>query len=616
MAKKLNNGIAYKNYLLNYEWDSDLDEECSEEDYFFPSIIKDKYIVNSFSPEDIMASIKPTDDGTLKVKNMDITNMSMENGYKNGIKKIKTYKWFPSFRMLTASLLCLCFASVHMMNSNMGMAMVCMINSTEYVTPNDTKLEMLINTNSTGAPRVSWSTEEQGYVLGAFNAGLFCMLLIGMFSDKFNSKYMTIVAVIIASTANIIIPLLAYKSVYYVIFARFLVGLGDAFLQPAVNSLLTRWFPRNERAYAFGIVTGGRQIGTLLIVSSSGALCSQTVFMNGWPSIFYLSAFFGVFFIIIYIILGADKPSKQSCISEAELNYIVASTASENMGQKRIETKTPWIKLITSLPVWAAIFSVVCHEIPLMTMIMFLPSYLHDVHHFSPTTNGIVSSLPTLAMWSSKISSSYMTSFLERKTSWRKSTICKFMNGIGSFGLAVFLIIPSFISNETSWLAVVCLCASMFCAGMHTPGCQAALVSIAPAFSGALTGLTFFFVAISGIIHPSLTKFIVQTGSAFEWNIVFYVSAFVSVLPCIIFTIWGTADVQSWAQASKKEPTYDSNIQTISETTSNLYSENLSLSQQSILKRTKSDKINNETILNYAMDEASLAGYLTNKEKN
>lgn len=29
-----------------------------------------------------------------------------------------------------------------------------------------------------------------------------------------------------------------------------------------------------------------------------------------------------------------------------------------------------------SAPVWAALISVVCHEFPLMTMIMFLPAYL------------------------------------------------------------------------------------------------------------------------------------------------------------------------------------------------------------------------------------------------
>lgn len=48
---------------------------------------------------------------------------------------------------------------------------------------------------------------------------------------------------------------------------------------------------------------------------------------------------------------------------------------------------------------------------------------------------------------------------------------------------------------------------------MHTPGCQAALVAVAPSFSGAITGLTFFFVAISGIINPAMTKWIVVVNN-------------------------------------------------------------------------------------------------------
>lgn len=47
----------------------------------------------------------------------------------------------------------------------------------------------------------------------------------------------------------------------YTIAARFLVGLADSLTQPALNSLLTRWFPSSERSYALGLATGGRQIG-------------------------------------------------------------------------------------------------------------------------------------------------------------------------------------------------------------------------------------------------------------------------------------------------------------------------------------------------------------------
>ena len=113
--------------------------------------------------------------------------------------------------------------------------------------------------------------------------------------------------------------------------------------------------------------------GALLIVPAAGALCSQTEFFGGWPSIFYVSAFAGIFFIIIYAILGTDKPSKQTCITEAELKFITLSNAAENVGLKRTERKVPWSQILRSGPVWAALISVVCHEFPLMTMIMFLP---------------------------------------------------------------------------------------------------------------------------------------------------------------------------------------------------------------------------------------------------
>ena len=77
----------------------------------------------------------------------------------------------------------------------------------------------------------------------------------------------------------------------------------------------------------------------------------------------------------------------------------------------------------------------------------------------------------------------------------------------------------TFLDSSRASLAVVLLCFSMFFTGLHTPGCQAALVAVAPAFSGyqkifennfcltlgAITGLTFFFVAISGKIQKKFS---------------------------------------------------------------------------------------------------------------
>lgn len=113
--------------------------------------------------------------------------------------------------------------------------------------------------------------------------------------------------------------------------------------------------------------------GTLVIVPVAGALCSQTVIFGGWPSIFYISAACGLLFVLIYTVIGADKPSKQTCITDSELKFITICNSSEDIGKKRMERKVPWFRIISSMSVWASVISVICHEFPLMTMIMFLP---------------------------------------------------------------------------------------------------------------------------------------------------------------------------------------------------------------------------------------------------
>lgn len=194
----------------------------------------------------------------------------------NSVKSASTtFRWFPSYRSMTAGMLCLCFArynqfsrvnqlaffSVHMMNSNMGMAMVCMVDdqpknsvsvahsaphrtttshssnisrirksffenttifttstttsnphprpiATQHLNASDTQLLHFASTSQC-VPKVNWSSEDQGWIFGAFNAGLLCMLLTGFMADKFNAKWMIIASVILASAANIMIPLTA-----------------------------------------------------------------------------------------------------------------------------------------------------------------------------------------------------------------------------------------------------------------------------------------------------------------------------------------------------------------------------------------------------------------------
>ncbi|VDN60762.1 unnamed protein product [Dracunculus medinensis] len=452
---------------------------------------------------------------------------------------------FPSLRLLIAALLCCCFVALSVSTSNMAVALICMTSCPLNIYSGD----------------LDWKNEQEGLVLAAQNAGSLLMVVTGLWADRINGKWMVAGGLILCFAANAALPIMAYDSFWYAVAARFAVGAADACLMPSANSLITRWFPQAERAAAIGIITGGRQIGTLFILPTAGYLCSRKDILNGWPAIFYLSALISILVGLFWLPMGADKPSKQMCISQQERLYIESRIACESIGKRNAPRIIPWSAIIRSSALWAGIFALVCHEYPLVIMLQFLPNYMRDVLQFAPTKNGIVSALPIACLFISKTLSSTLSTWLNRNTTWGRTTLCKLFNGIASSGLSICIFLVTCFDEKTSVLATVAFCGAMLFAGLHTPGVQTALVQLAPPFSGIITGLSFFVVAWFGIGNKILTKHMVKNGVAKEWAMVFYISGIIAALPVIFFTIWGSADRQWWSAPSSKASTHSLNTQ-------------------------------------------------------
>lgn len=63
-------------------------------------------------------------------------------------------------------------------------------------------------------------------------------------------------------------------------------------------------------------------LGTLFILPTAGYLCTRKDILHGWPAIFYLSGVISVLVGAFWLPMGADKPSKQYCISRQEQLFI------------------------------------------------------------------------------------------------------------------------------------------------------------------------------------------------------------------------------------------------------------------------------------------------------
>ncbi|KAK6746951.1 hypothetical protein RB195_000289 [Necator americanus] len=292
---------------------------------------------------------------------------------------------------------------------------------------------------------------------------------------------------------------------------------------------------------------------TLFILPTAGYLCTRKDILDGWPAIFYLSACISILVTVFWIPFGADKPSKQCCISGRERNFIESRIACESIGKRTDRSRrVPYQAMLKSGALWASIFALVCHEYPLVIMLQFLPNYMRDVLEFAPTQNGLIAALPILCLFLSKTVSSSFASYLVTKRDMDKTVVCKGFNAVASGGLAMCIFIVPLFDKTRAVFAVVSLCGAMVFAGMHTPGVITALVQLAPPFSGIITGWSFFAVAWFSIMNKILTKHIVQQGAASEWSMVFRVSALVAALPVFVFTWWGSADRQVWAAPSSK----------------------------------------------------------------
>uniref|UniRef100_A0A915JVP9 Uncharacterized protein n=1 Tax=Romanomermis culicivorax TaxID=13658 RepID=A0A915JVP9_ROMCU len=216
--------------------------------------------------------------------------------------------------------------------------------------------------------------------------------------------------------------------------------------------------------------------------------------------------------------------------------------------------KIPWLKVISSSVTWANLGAILCHEIPVNVLFVFLPRYIRDVMKVSIQSNSLLSVLPIIFFLLSKIGASQLDHVLKKRyPDFCATKLCKIFNSVASLGLGAFLMAASFSGSKQVVLALTCLCLGTASAGLHTPGCLGTLVTMAPGFAGSLSGFAYFFISLTSILNPLLIGAVVRQQSAAEWSLVFQFTSLVAFLPLVFFNLWGSAKEQPWSSLSSSK---------------------------------------------------------------
>jgi ACS family hexuronate transporter-like MFS transporter len=167
------------------------------------------------------------------------------------------------------------------------------------------------------------------------------MFFAGRLIDKFGTKIGYTVSVVLWSIAAMGHALA--KGVWGFGLWRGLLGITEAGNFPAANKAIAEWFPKKERAFAFGIMKSGTNVGAILAPLAIPAILVAW----GWQAAFIITGSLGFIWVILWYI-SYELPEKHKKISAGELAYINSDVDEQN----ETKEKVPWLKLFKYRQTW------------------------------------------------------------------------------------------------------------------------------------------------------------------------------------------------------------------------------------------------------------------------
>ena len=167
------------------------------------------------------------------------------------------------------------------------------------------------------------------------------MVIAGRLIDKFGTKIGYGISVILWSIAAMGHALA--KGVWGFGFWRGFLGISEAGNFPAANKAIAEWFPKKERAFAFGILNSGTNVGAIVAPLAIPAMLVAW----GWQAAFIVTGSIGFIWVVLWYIFY-ELPEKHKKVSAGELAYINSDVDEQN----ETKEKVPWLKLFKYRQTW------------------------------------------------------------------------------------------------------------------------------------------------------------------------------------------------------------------------------------------------------------------------
>lgn len=370
------------------------------------------------------------------------------------------------------------------------------------------------------------SPAVQGVLLSSFfwTYALF-QLPSGWLLDKFGPRVIYPIAV---GWWSLWTALTAFATgVTSVIVFRLGLGIGEAPVQPANIKVVSRWFPRRERAFASSLFDMGQQIGSALSIP----IVTAIAVFAGWRWAFVVIGAVGLFWIVGWLAIYR-APENHRFVNAEELAHI----RSDQAEMVRPAGDAPrWRDLLRDNQVWALMLGYVFRSLAGAFFLTWYPSYLLDARGFTEAEFGMVGAIPALIGIGSTVLGGIVSDRM--LASGLSPNIARKVPIISGLVLSACIGFSPFIESNVVLMVILTVSSAAHSFAGAAILSLPAEVSESPEQVGSLAGFQNFGSQLGNLISPiAIGLFLTFSGGSYLGPLVF--AAISCLVSAAIYGFW------------------------------------------------------------------------------
>ncbi|MCL6592334.1 MAG: MFS transporter [Alicyclobacillus sp.] len=353
-----------------------------------------------------------------------------------------------------------------------------------------------------------------GFMSGIFSFGYLLLEIPGGYMAA-NGKAKTFLTFSIAGWGVFGLLSGTASTVWQAVLYRFLLGIAEGAIFPALAAIIGNWFAIEERARAFGVLYTSTAISQIIMGPLAGLVLSHYT----WHELYYFDGFLSLLVVPIWLWLVAEKPDKAHWLSDSERARLSAriQLSEERAVVNNEPTQLNLRQVIRNLNIWKVTFIYFEASLGTIGLATWYPTMIKEMTKLGIAEVGLLSVIPNVCVLVGVLMFGAFTDKLQKRRLMAGGPQVLFTGGI----------LLSMELHQHVILSFVVFCIGMFFLLGHAPAVWSIVSSLfAGSNRGSAGGLMQMGSGVGSFFGPWLIGYFIQLtgGLSASWMVMLAVS--------------------------------------------------------------------------------------------